>query len=244
MVLVVREEADGSLRRYCHIGTGNYHPKTARLYEDFGLLTCRPDGRRGHHRPVQPPDRLQQAGPTTAGCWSRRPGCARGCSSGSSGQDGGPGRASRPGSRSSATRIIDEAIIDALYRASQPAFPSTCGYAGSARCARACPGCRRTSGSAASSAGSSSTRGSTRSAPTGRRRRGLDRQRRPDAPQPRPAGRAADPGDRSGTASRAARTDQHGDGSGHRRGGWPGTAPGPGITSMTQASHCWTSRST
>jgi polyphosphate kinase len=39
MVLVVREEADGSLRRFCHIGTGNYHPTTARLYEDFGLLT-------------------------------------------------------------------------------------------------------------------------------------------------------------------------------------------------------------
>jgi polyphosphate kinase len=40
MILVVREEADGSLRRFCHIGTGNYHPKTARLYEDFGLLTA------------------------------------------------------------------------------------------------------------------------------------------------------------------------------------------------------------
>lgn len=40
--LVVREEPDG-MHRYCHIGTGNYNPKTARLYEDFGLLTCDPD---------------------------------------------------------------------------------------------------------------------------------------------------------------------------------------------------------
>jgi polyphosphate kinase len=40
MALIVREESDGSLRRFCHIGTGNYHPKTARLYEDFGLLTA------------------------------------------------------------------------------------------------------------------------------------------------------------------------------------------------------------
>ncbi len=36
--LVVREEPTG-LRRYCHIGTGNYNPKTARMYEDMGLLT-------------------------------------------------------------------------------------------------------------------------------------------------------------------------------------------------------------
>ncbi|HRC40693.1 MAG: RNA degradosome polyphosphate kinase [Nostocoides sp.] len=39
--LVVRQEPEG-LRRYCHIGTGNYNPKTARLYEDLGLLTCDP----------------------------------------------------------------------------------------------------------------------------------------------------------------------------------------------------------
>jgi polyphosphate kinase len=41
LALVVRDEADG-LRRYAHIGTGNYNPKTARLYEDFGLLTSDP----------------------------------------------------------------------------------------------------------------------------------------------------------------------------------------------------------
>ena len=39
--LVVRDEPDG-LRRYCHIGTGNYNPKTARHYEDLGILTCDP----------------------------------------------------------------------------------------------------------------------------------------------------------------------------------------------------------
>jgi polyphosphate kinase len=41
-VLVVREDDDG-LRRYMHIGTGNYNSKTARLYEDLGLLTSDPD---------------------------------------------------------------------------------------------------------------------------------------------------------------------------------------------------------
>ncbi|HYP24289.1 MAG TPA: polyphosphate kinase 1, partial [Actinomycetota bacterium] len=38
-VLIIRREGDG-VRHYVHIGTGNYHSKTARLYTDFGLLTC------------------------------------------------------------------------------------------------------------------------------------------------------------------------------------------------------------
>ena len=41
LALVVRKEA-GGLRSYAHIGTGNYHVKTARLYADFGLFTCDP----------------------------------------------------------------------------------------------------------------------------------------------------------------------------------------------------------
>ena len=40
--LVVREEGD-EIRQYCHIGTGNYHSVTAKLYEDVGLLTADPD---------------------------------------------------------------------------------------------------------------------------------------------------------------------------------------------------------
>ena len=39
VILVVRQDYNG-LRRYAHIGTGNYHPGTARFYADYGLLTC------------------------------------------------------------------------------------------------------------------------------------------------------------------------------------------------------------
>jgi polyphosphate kinase len=42
LALVVRKEAHG-LRCYAHVGTGNYHVKTARLYTDVGLLTCDPE---------------------------------------------------------------------------------------------------------------------------------------------------------------------------------------------------------
>ena len=40
--MVVRDEPEG-IRRYVHLGTGNYNPKTARIYEDLGLLTANPE---------------------------------------------------------------------------------------------------------------------------------------------------------------------------------------------------------
>lgn len=42
-ILMVLRREDGGYRRYLHLGTGNYHPRTTRLYTDFGLMTCNPE---------------------------------------------------------------------------------------------------------------------------------------------------------------------------------------------------------
>lgn len=115
--LVVREES-GGLRRYAHIGTGNYHPKTARNYEDMGLLTA---------NPVITDDvaRLfnHLSGITHQTEYRRLLVAPHGIRSGllerieSEIAHHAAGRPS--GIRIKVNSIVDEAVIDALYRASQ-----------------------------------------------------------------------------------------------------------------------------
>ena len=119
--LVVRDDGD-RLRRYCHIGTGNYHPKTARLYEDFGLFTC--DEQVGedvsdlfnvlsgysmntdYHRLLVAPHSIR------TGLIERIE------------REIEHHRAGRPAQiRFKCNSIVDERIIDALYRASQAGAP-------------------------------------------------------------------------------------------------------------------------
>jgi polyphosphate kinase len=122
MALVVREEPDGSLRRYCHIGTGNYNSSTARLYEDYGLLTSDPEvggdatdlfnvltgysRNTDYHRFLVAPTALR------AGLMERieRQMTWQ--------QQGRPARI-----QLKCNAIVDEAVIDALYRASMAGVP-------------------------------------------------------------------------------------------------------------------------
>jgi len=122
MALVVREQPDGSLRRYCHIGTGNYHPKTARLYEDFGLLTADPtvgeditdlfNHLTGYSRPPDYRRLLVAPAGVRSGLIDEVEAQA------------GLARAGQPARiQLKCNALIDEAMVDALYRASNDGVP-------------------------------------------------------------------------------------------------------------------------
>jgi polyphosphate kinase len=119
--LVVRQEAEG-LRRYCHVGTGNYNPKTARLYEDLGLLTCDPMVGEDLTRLF---NQLSGYAPKTA--YRRLLVAPRSLRSGlvdridreiALHQEGLPA-----GVMMKMNSIVDEVVIDAFYRASQAGVP-------------------------------------------------------------------------------------------------------------------------
>jgi len=115
--LVVRREGT-TIRRYCHIGTGNYNPKTARLYEDVGLLTASPDigadltdlfnSLTGYSRKVSYRNLLVAPYGVRRGIVERieREIAAK--------RDGADAQI-----RMKANALVDEQVIDALYRASQ-----------------------------------------------------------------------------------------------------------------------------
>ncbi|MBK8448165.1 MAG: RNA degradosome polyphosphate kinase [Micropruina sp.] len=119
--LVVRDEPDG-LRRYCHIGTGNYNPKTARMYEDVGLLTANPVVTDDVARLF---NHLSGMGQETH--YKRLLVAPHGIRRGLIefiDDEIEHRRAGRPaGIRIKVNSIVDEAVIDALYRASQADVP-------------------------------------------------------------------------------------------------------------------------
>ncbi|MET0787687.1 MAG: RNA degradosome polyphosphate kinase [Cellulomonas sp.] len=119
--LIVRQEADG-LRRYCHIGTGNYNPKTARLYTDLGLLTSEPEVGQDLTRLFN-----QLSGYAPKSRFHRLLVAPRSVRTGlieRIDREAAAARAGRPAwIKIKVNSMVDEATIDALYRASQAGVP-------------------------------------------------------------------------------------------------------------------------
>jgi polyphosphate kinase len=119
--LVVRQESDG-LRRYCHVGTGNYNPKTARVYTDLGLLTADPDVGQDLTRLFN-----QLSGYAPKSRFHRLLVAPRSVRSGLIERIDREARAAREGRPSwiklKVNSMVDEETIDALYRASQAGVP-------------------------------------------------------------------------------------------------------------------------
>jgi polyphosphate kinase len=115
--LVVRQESDG-LRRYCHVGTGNYNPKTARIYTDLGLLTADPDVGQDLTRLFN-----QLSGYAPKSRFHRLLVAPRSVRAGLIERIDREAQAAREGRpawvKIKVNSMVDEAIIDALYRASQ-----------------------------------------------------------------------------------------------------------------------------
>jgi len=121
LAMVVRDEPDG-LRRYAHIGTGNYHPKTARLYEDMGLLTANPIvtediGRLFNHLSGMTQEREYRR--LLVAPHGIRTGLIERIENEIEHR-----RAGRPaGIKIKVNSLVDEAITDSLYRASMAGVP-------------------------------------------------------------------------------------------------------------------------
>jgi polyphosphate kinase len=122
LALVIRQEKDGKLKHYSHIGTGNYNPKTSRIYEDLGLLTDSDTIGKDLTRLFN-----ELSGYAIEKKFKRllvaplhlRKGLLKRIR-----QEADNARAGLPsGIRIKVNSIVDEAIIDALYRASNAGVP-------------------------------------------------------------------------------------------------------------------------
>ncbi|QOD93352.1 MULTISPECIES: RNA degradosome polyphosphate kinase [Microcella] len=122
LALVVRQEPDGSLRSYSHVGTGNYNPKTSRIYEDLGLFTADEQVGRDLTRLFN-----ELSGYAIEKKYKRllvaprylRKGLLKLIATETKfARDGKPS-----GIRLKLNSIVDEAIIDALYQASMAGVP-------------------------------------------------------------------------------------------------------------------------
>ncbi len=117
LCLVVRQEGE-AIRRYCHVGTGNYNPKTARLYEDLGLLTSDPVVGEDLTRLFN-----QLSGMAPRARFKRLLVAPRSVRAGLVEQIEQMAEVAREGQRATVqikvNSMVDEQIIDALYRASQ-----------------------------------------------------------------------------------------------------------------------------
>ena len=167
-ILVARREGD-RVRHYVHIGTGNYHPKTARLYTDHGLFTADADigadvaemfnfltgyGRPAEYRkvlvsPTTMRDRILEEIELTIAAH----------------RAGKPARIALK-----MNSLVDAGCIQALYRASQAGVEVALNVRGICCLRPGVPGSRRTSASSRSSDASSSTHASTPSSAAKRRR--------------------------------------------------------------------------
>jgi polyphosphate kinase len=118
LCLVVRREADGSLRRYSHIGTGNYNPKTARIYEDVGLFTAADDV--GHDLTQLFNHLSGYTRPSAFSTMLVAPDSLRPTLVEMIGREAAHAEAGRPaGITMKMNSLVDEEIVDALYRASR-----------------------------------------------------------------------------------------------------------------------------
>lgn len=117
LCLVVRQEGE-AMRRYCHVGTGNYNPKTARLYEDLGLLTCDPEVGEDLSRLFN-----QLSGMAPRSKFRRLLVAPRSVRTGLTERMDKVAEAAREGRPAriqiKVNSLVDEGIIDACYRASQ-----------------------------------------------------------------------------------------------------------------------------